>query len=74
LNVSLIETTKSLKLQNPSSSFVIPEVLPRIPNVIDVDFNEILLEIHDSTIINLNEIVELSNSQFDPQVEPLGKK
>ncbi len=73
-NVSQVGAIKSLKLQNLKSSFVILEVLPKIPNVIDVDFNEILPEILDSIAINLNEIVELSNSQFDPQAEPLGKK
>jgi hypothetical protein len=47
-NVSLVGTTKSLKLQNPSSFFAIPNFLP--------------------------EIVELLNSQSDPQAHPPRKK
>ncbi len=73
-NVSPIGATKSLKLQNPKSFFAIFEVLPKIPYVIDVDLNEFLLEILNSIVIDLGEIMELSYSQFDPQVDPLGKK
>jgi hypothetical protein len=47
-----------LKLQNLNSSFVIPEVPPKILDVINADFNEILSKILDSIAINLNEIVE----------------
>ncbi len=73
-SVSPIGATKSLELQNPKSSFAIFEVLPEIPYVIDVDTNEVLLKILNSIAIDLGEIVELSYSQFDPQVDPLGKK
>jgi hypothetical protein len=62
LNVSLIGATTSPKLQNPSSSFAIPAVLPKKFNVIDVDPNEVFPEILDSTTIDLDEIVELSSS------------
>jgi len=62
-SVSQVGAIISLKLQNPSSSFVIPEVPPpQILDAIDVDFNEILPEILDSITINFNEIVELSYS------------
>jgi hypothetical protein len=55
LNVNLIGATISLKLQNSSSFFAILEVL---------------LEIHDSIVVNFDEIVELLYSQFDPQGDP----
>jgi hypothetical protein len=73
-SVNLIGATKSLELQNPKSSFAIFEVLPKIPYVIDVDFNEIILEIVNFTTIDLGEIVELLDFRFDPQVDPLRKK
>ncbi len=72
-NVNPIGITKSLELQNPSFSFAICEVLPKIPNVIDVDPNEIPPKIPDFITLDLDEIVELSNSQFDLQINPLGK-
>jgi hypothetical protein len=72
--VSPTRAITSPKLQNPSSSFAIPKVLLRIPNVINVVPNEILYEILDFIAIDLDEIVELSNSQFDPQVDPPRKK
>jgi hypothetical protein len=62
LNVSVLGTTKSPKLQNPSSSFAIPEVLLEIPNVIYVDFDEVLFEIPNFTVVDLDEIMELLNS------------
>jgi hypothetical protein len=62
LNVNLLGVTKSLELQNPSSSFAILEVLPEIPSVINVDHDEILLQILDSIAIDLDEIVELLDS------------
>jgi hypothetical protein len=74
LNVNPVGATKSPKLQNPSSSFAIPEFFPKIPNVIDVDPNEIFLEILDFTAIDLDEIVELLDSQSDPQANPPRKK
>jgi hypothetical protein len=49
------------------------EVLPKIPNVIDVNPNEILLKIPNFITLDLDEIVELSNSQSDLQVNPLGR-
>jgi hypothetical protein len=55
LNVNPVGTTKSPKLQNPSSCFAIPKVLCKI---------------HDFTVVNLDEIMELSNSQSYPQVDP----
>jgi hypothetical protein len=61
-SVSPIRATKSLELQNPKSFFAIFEVLPNIPYVIDVDPNEFLLEILNSIIIDLGEIMELSYS------------
>jgi hypothetical protein len=73
-NVNLVGATKSPKLQNPNSSFAILEVLLKILNVIDVDHDEVFLEIFDSTTIDLDEIVQISNSQFDPQVHPPRKK
>jgi hypothetical protein len=69
-NVNPIGITKSLELQNPSFSFAIREVLPKIPNVIDVDPNEVLFKIPNSITLDLDEIVELSNSQSDPQTNP----
>jgi hypothetical protein len=62
LNVNLLGATKSLEFQNPSSSFAVLEVLPEIPNVINVDHDEIFLEILDSIAIDLDEIVELLDS------------
>jgi hypothetical protein len=41
-NVNPIGTTKSLELQNPSFSFAIREDFPKIPNVINVNLNEVL--------------------------------
>jgi hypothetical protein len=73
-NVNPIGITKSLKLQNPSFSFAICEVLPKILNVIDVDPNEVLLKIPNFITLDLDEIVELSNSQSSPQAHPPGKK
>jgi hypothetical protein len=64
-NVNPVGTTKSPELQNPNFSFAILEVL-KILNVIDVNPNEVFLEIFDSITIDLDEIVQLSNSQFDP--------
>ncbi len=55
LNVNLVGTTKSPKLQNVSSCFAIPKVLHKI---------------HDFTVVNFDEIMELSNSQSYPQVDP----
>jgi hypothetical protein len=69
-NVNLIGITKSLELQNPSFSFAICEVLPKIPNLIDVDPNEIPPKILDFIILDLDEILEVSNSQFDLQINP----
>ncbi len=57
--VNPIGITKPRELQNPSFSFAVREVLPKIPNFINLD---------------LDEIMELSNSQSDPQTNPLGKK
>ncbi len=61
-NVSPIRATKSLEFQNVSSSFVILEILPKIFDVIDINLDGVLPEIPDSTVINLDEIVELSDS------------
>jgi len=72
--VNPIGATTSPKLQNPSFSFATPEVLLEIPNVIDVHPDEILFEIPNSTTIDLDDIVELSNSLFDPQAKPPRKK
>jgi hypothetical protein len=72
-NVNPIGTTKSLELQNPSFSFAIHEVLPKILNVIDVDPNEVLPKIPNFITLDLDEIVELSNSQSDPQANTLGR-
>jgi hypothetical protein len=69
-----IRTTKSPKFQNVSSSFVIPKVLPKIFDAIDVNFDEVLPKIPNFIVANLDEIVELSDSQSDPQVDPLEKK
>jgi hypothetical protein len=74
LNVSPIGATKSLELQNPSSFFAIPNFLPEIPDVINIHPDEVFLEILDSTIIDLDEIVELLDSQYDPQANPPRKK
>jgi hypothetical protein len=74
LSVSPIGTTKSPKLQKPSSFFAIHEVLPKIHDAIDVDPDEVLPKILDFIVVDLDEIVELSNSQSYPQVDPLGKK
>ncbi len=57
--VNPIGITKSRELQNPSFSFAVREVLPKILNFINLD---------------LDEIMELSNSQSDLQTNPLGKK
>jgi hypothetical protein len=65
-SVSPRRTTKSPKFQNVSSSFVIPKVLPKIFDVIDVNLDEVLSKIPNSIVVNLDEIVELSDSQFDP--------
>jgi hypothetical protein len=72
--VSPTKAITSPKFQNPSSSFAIPNILLGIPNVIDVVPNEVVYEIPKFITIDLDEIVELSNSQFDPQVEPPRKK
>jgi hypothetical protein len=72
-NVNPIGTTKSLKLQNPSFSFAIYEVLPKIPNVIDVNPNEILPKIPNFITLDLDEIVELSKSPSDLEVNPPGR-
>jgi hypothetical protein len=69
-SVSPIGATKSPKFQNVSSSFVIFKVLPKIFDAIDVDLDEVLLKIPDYTIINLDEIVELSNSQSNNYYKP----
>jgi hypothetical protein len=60
--VSPVGANTSPKFQNPNSYFAILKVLPRIPNVIDVDPNEVVYEIPNFININLDEIVELSNS------------
>jgi len=69
-NINPLGITKSLELQNPSFSFAICEVLPKIPNLIDVDPNEIPPKILDFIILDLDEILEVSNSQFDLQINP----
>jgi hypothetical protein len=73
LSFNLVGVTKSLELQNPSSFFALPKFLPQILNAIDVNPDEVLLEILDSTTINFDEIVELLDSKSNPQAKPLGK-
>ncbi len=73
-SVSPVGVNTSPKLQNPNSSFAIPKVLPKILNATYVNHDEVLYEILNSTTIYFDEIVELSNSQFDPQVDPPWKK
>ncbi len=73
MSFNLIGVTKSLELQNPSSFFALLEFLPQILNVIDVNTDEVLLEILDSTAIDFDEIVELLDSKSNPQAKPPGK-
>jgi len=73
-SVNPVGATTSPKLKNLSFFFAIPEILLEIPIIIDVDPNEVLSEILNFIVIDFDEIVEVSNSQFDPQVDPPRKK